>query len=994
MDSNAPDLASLEVELAVRARQQAVVAHLGQRALSGIDLQALMDEAVQLLAQTLGVEYCKILQLLPEGEKLLLVAGVGLKEGYVGRAMVDAGRESQAGYTLASKEPVVVEDLRLETRFSGPPLLLEHGVVSGMSVVIQDWARPFGVLEVHTSQRRIFTRDDINFLHSIANIIAAANDRKWVEDSLIALNANLERRVEQGIGYVRLLKEVAVFANEASNVEEALQFVVDRVCTYTGWPVGHVYRPAASVSMPAFLQNRPEQGLALIPTGLWYLGDPEKFETFRHATEQTSLAPGEGMVGRVYASARPAWITNVLNELDFPRAKLASGLVVRSGFAFPVLVGKEVDAVLEFYSDQEYEPNQELLDVMAQIGTQIGLVVERIRAERKLKQREMQLAEAQRLTHIGSWDWDIPTNRVHWSDELYRIYGLEPAEFEASYEGFLERVHSEDRDLVTTVIEKALADRQPFGFKHRILHPDGSTRILQALGKMILDEQGQPVRMLGTAQDLTERVKLEEALHRTINLLESLFEAAPDGVLLVDHEGSIVRLNQQVEAIFGYDRGELLGKQLEILLPERFRDQHEKHRASYYQDPRLRPMGVELDLFGKRKDGSEFPVDIVLSPLKTEQDPLVIAMIRDVTSREQAAEMLRQSEARFRTIFENAQLGMAVVDLDKRILATNPLLETMLGYQAEELHGIDLLSLTHPEDVRIARDLLESLLSGERDHYKLEKRFMRSDGEFMWGSFTVSLVRDAEGNPRFAIKMIEDITARKQIEAELAEVQHRLLESRELERVQLAQELHDVPIQDLYGILYQLNDFDHLMVEQESLEEWAHVRGTVQGVINTLREICGELRSPTLAPFGLEGAIREHAEQFQNKHPHIIVNLDLKHDGKGLPEQMRLNLFRIYQQAMTNVVRHAEATEVSVTFTWDENKVVLQIQDNGLGFEVPPRWIGLVRKGHLGLVGAAERAELIGGRFQVLSKPGEGTLIKVSVPRNQEGGISSYPVLM
>jgi PAS domain S-box-containing protein len=722
----------------------------------------------------------------------------------------------------------------------------------------------------------------------------------------------------------------------------------------------------------------------------------------------------------------------------------------------------------------------------------------------------MQLEEAQRLTHIGSWEWDISNDRVQWSDELYRIYGLEPEAFEASYEGFLQRVHPEDRELVQSEIQKSLVDRQPFGFKHRILLPDGYNRILQALGKVILDDQGQPVKMLGTGQDITERIKLEEALQRSINLLESLFEAAPDGILLVDQDGTILRLNQQVEKLFGYERGELLGKPIESLLPERFRRIHRSHRADYNREPRLRQMGAELELSGRRKDGGEFPVDVVLSPLRAEQSPLVIAMIRDVTSQVQAADMLRQSEARFRsliensqdiisildaegitryespsiervlgykpgefigfsffdfihpedvagarrvfaeaigrpgftfgsvlrfrhrdsswrvldttvknlldepavqgivmnsrditeqrqveealrqsevrfrTIFESAHLGIAVVGLDKRILVANPSLENMLGYQSAEINGIELLSLTHPDDVKIARDRLESLLSGELEHYILEKRFMRKDGEFLWGSFTVSLVREAEGKPRFAIKMIEDITLRKQMQAELSEVQKRLLEGREFERMQLAQELHDVPIQDLYGILYQLNDFDHMIAEEGNLAEWANMRATIQGVINTLRGICGELRSPTLVPFGLEGAIREHADQFNIKHPHIEVQLDLKHDGSALPEQMRLNLFRIYQQAMTNVARHAEATKVSVSFTWDENLVSLRIHDNGRGFEVPPRWIRLVREGHLGLVGAAERAELIGGRFQVISGFGKGTLIEVTVPRTEK----------
>ncbi|MCA1738349.1 MAG: PAS domain S-box protein [Actinobacteria bacterium] len=124
-------------EMETRARQQAAVAELGRRALTEPDLSALMDEAVEVVAHTLGVEYCKILKLLPEGDDLLLCAGVGWDEGLVGRAKVSAGLDSQAGYTLFTDEPVVVEDLNTESRFSGPPLLREHGVVSGMSTIIR-----------------------------------------------------------------------------------------------------------------------------------------------------------------------------------------------------------------------------------------------------------------------------------------------------------------------------------------------------------------------------------------------------------------------------------------------------------------------------------------------------------------------------------------------------------------------------------------------------------------------------------------------------------------------------------------------------------------------------------------------------------------------------------------------------------------------------------------------------------------------------------------
>lgn len=184
-------------ELKARARQQAAVAEIGQRALVGTDLSTLMDETVELIAQTLEVEYTKVLDLLPDGIALLLQAGVGWKEGYVGHATVGAEIDSQAGYTLLSNEPVIVEDLRTETRFSGPPLLHAHAVVSGMSVIIHGRDRPFGVLGAHTTRRRSFSRDDIHFLQAIANVLAAAIERKRAEEALLRTHDVLELGVQE-----------------------------------------------------------------------------------------------------------------------------------------------------------------------------------------------------------------------------------------------------------------------------------------------------------------------------------------------------------------------------------------------------------------------------------------------------------------------------------------------------------------------------------------------------------------------------------------------------------------------------------------------------------------------------------------------------------------------------------------------------------------------------------------------------------------------------
>lgn len=167
--------------LQARAQQQEAVARLSQNALARLDLSELMNEAVALVARTLDVEFCKILELMPDKEELLLRAGVGWKPGSVGRIKVKAKTNSQAGYTLLSSEPVVVEDLRNETRFNGPPLLIEHGVVSGISVIIPGEAQPFGILGAHTATRRWFSKDDILFLQAVANVLAQTIERSLAE---------------------------------------------------------------------------------------------------------------------------------------------------------------------------------------------------------------------------------------------------------------------------------------------------------------------------------------------------------------------------------------------------------------------------------------------------------------------------------------------------------------------------------------------------------------------------------------------------------------------------------------------------------------------------------------------------------------------------------------------------------------------------------------------------------------------------------------------
>jgi PAS domain S-box-containing protein len=261
-----------------------------------------------------------------------------------------------------------------------------------------------------------------------------------------------------------------------------------------------------------------------------------------------------------------------------------------------------------------------------------------------------------------------------------------------------------------------------------------------------------------------------------------LLEAAPDAMVIADRDGRIVLVNAQTERLFGYSSGELTGETVEILVPESLRQQHHGHRKDYQAAPRPRPMGTGLELFGRKKDGTLFPVEISLSPFAEPGEFLVIAAIRDISDRKAAQEALRLSEERFRLLVNEVKdYAIFMLDVEGRVRSWNEGAQEIAGYRAEEILGQHFSRFYAEEDARRKLPQRELESAGEEGRSQHEGWRVRKDGSRFWASVVTTALHDGRGRPFGFTQVMQDTTAHKHArEAFLLEIANALVSNLDL----------------------------------------------------------------------------------------------------------------------------------------------------------------------------------------------------------------------
>ncbi len=538
-------------------------------------------------------------------------------------------------------------------------------------------------------------------------------------------------------------------------------------------------------------------------------------------------------------------------------------------------------------------------------------------------------------------------------------------------------IHPGDAAAVAHIFTGIKLNRAPEGMvEHRVLRKDGSTAWLRTSFAGIQSDPGSGTVDLIVAmhENITGRVRTEQ-------YFQAVLESTPDALIMADGEGRVLLMNRQAERLLGYSRSDILGLPVEMVMPERFRAEHPDHRRAYMIEPSTRLMGHTRELFAVRSDGTEVPVEVSLSYLEMDGGPVVVAAMRDVSERKKREAALIRSERSLAEAQRVAHLGSMEYDLLSGTVEASEEALRILGLAREVVTSESIQAIIHPDDLPAVLAHTQSVLT-THEPLEFEFRVVRPDGDVRIVHDRVAPFSSPEGQPTRLLGTIQDVTEQRQAEQEMGELKSRLQSSVEVERLHLAQDLHDGPMQDLYGASYRLDELQRL-ADQELRIGLEEVSTQVQHTISELRDMARELRPPAISTFGLEKAIRSYAHDFHEKHPNINVELSLAHDHQLLPEETRLTLFRVLQQALANILRHSQADAVQVRFSLDAEEARLVIADNGQGFHVPSNWMGFVRHGHYGLAGAAERLNALGGRLLVESEPDRSTVVTAIVPWTQ-----------
>jgi PAS domain S-box-containing protein len=536
------------------------------------------------------------------------------------------------------------------------------------------------------------------------------------------------------------------------------------------------------------------------------------------------------------------------------------------------------------------------------------------------------------------------------------------------------RIHPDDIGLVTAALELSV-DSGEGRLEYRFLTRSSQYRWIADHVTVQKDLEGQPLYRTGILRDITDQKLAETRLAYQAMMLDNV----SDAIVATDPQFRITTWNSGAQQMYGWTAQEALGKPINDIVWTNF-TLEEFHRFVELANP---DGSVIAEAVQVSRNGNQRYIEGKLLTIRDLQGRITayLSVIHDISDRKLAEMEIQESEHRFRIALENAPISVFTQDLQLRYTwVYNPLShfspEQVLGKRDDELETPENVA----ELIAVKKGVIKTgqgvrkeisvILGGEPYTILLTLEPLRDNSGKIIGLRGAGI--DHTEQHRREVEKLERATQ--------LEVRRRLSEHRELERQEIARNLHDGPLQDLISLIFNIQTamkLDDLEKVQELLQS---IRTGAQDLANDLRTVCNELRPPILMQFGLSKAIHSHAIEFREQHPEIRLRVDAEGHSRSIPNDISLALYRVYRECLNNIVRHSNATEAIIHLVTADHSITLEVSDNGSGFMVPADWVEMTREGHLGMAGMIERMEAIGGKLELSSKSGIGTVISATAP--------------
>ncbi|MFH5832589.1 PAS domain S-box protein [Halalkalibaculum sp. DA384] len=763
-----------------------------------------------------------------------------------------------------------------------------------------------GEAEIFEEDLRLKKQDGTYlWIRSRAKVIKRNRNDKVEEISGLHIDINNQKQTELNLRRERdlqnLLSDIRYNIDHFEKIEEALEESLKNICDFIMWPFAHIY----------VFDDEKEQ---LESASVWY-SDTSGTNPFIEASLKTTFKPGEGLVGKVHAEDSPYWVKQIQKFPAYKRKDSVTG-IYKSCMSIPVK--GEPSAIIEFYHKDSIEREQQTLNQLSIVAKQLGHLLERRKSQQEIAERERKFRYLAENATDKVAIFDEEANCIYASPSTELLLGYTPEEY--MKKDIIGLVHPDDRPDIIKNLSELMEGNGKKRITYRLQHKDGHYIWMENSMKPIYDEEGNLLEIRSAARDVSDRIAYEQQLEKEKEFTEKALNSLPGLFYVLDEAGNYVRLNKGFEEELGYSKEEV--KQMS---PLDFHYEEDHHRISEAIKQAFTEGTVNVVAKVKKKERGDAWYYLTGAHFQQDGENYILGAGINISQRIQAEQQLEHQSALLSNLFQNAPVGIAMIDGENNVLDVNRSFEDIFGYSAEQAKGKNIDDLITPEEYQIEqKELFREQRKGGQDSFQYESVRLNSEGgEVPVLIGLVPIVVSDTSTISYLIYV--DITERKSY---LDKVRQSLNEKRIL-----LQEIHH-RVKNNLAVVSSYLQLQKFKSDDEQLQK---ILSDSEMRIQTMALIHEQLyQTESLSEINVENYIRELVDSIKDIHdPEGRIEFIISCDEITLNINQAVPCAMIVNELINNSFEHAfketEQGEIEISLTENNDKIEMSIKDNGCG---------------------------------------------------------------